>query len=107
MTHALLLTALLVLATQITRAAPFLLLPKGRPLPPVLDYLGRVLPSAVMALLVVYCFKDVAFAAPPHGAPELICVAAVAALHCWRRSTLLSVAGGTILYMVLVQTVFA
>lgn len=98
--------AVITLATVFTRAAPFCLMPAGKPLPPFLAYLGKVLPSAVMAMLVVYCLKDVAWAAAPHGLPELLALAAVMGLHVWKRNTLLSVGVGTALYMVLVQTVF-
>ncbi len=105
--HALLMIAVIAAATVVTRAAPFVLLPKNRPLSPSIAYLGKVLPSAVMALLVVYCLKDIHPLSAPHGLPELLSVAAVAALHAWKRSVLLSVAGGTLLYMVLIQAVFA
>lgn len=98
--------ALIALATILTRAAPFVLMPAGKPLPPFLAYLGKVLPGAVMAMLVVYCLKDVAWAAAPHGLPELLALAAVVGLHVWKRNTLLSVGAGTALYMLLVQVVF-
>ena len=61
----------------------------------------------MMGLLVVYCLKGVTWLSAPHGAPELIAIAAVAALHTWKRNVLISIAGGTALYMVLVQAVFA
>lgn len=70
-------------------------------------YLGRVLPPAMMGLLVVYCLKGVSWTAAPHGAPELIAVAVTAALHWWRGNVLVSIAGGTAVYMLLVQLVFA
>ena len=68
--------------------------------------LGRVLPAATMGLLVVYCLKGAAWTAPPHGAPELLAILAVAALYRWKGNVLLSIAGGTALYMVLIQRVF-
>ena len=92
--------------TQLTRWLPFWLFPEKKRPPAVVVYLGRVLPPATMGLLVVYCLKGVSWLSAPHGAPELIAIAAVAALHLWRRSVLLSIAGGTALYMVLVQAVF-
>ena len=92
--------------TQLTRWLPFWLFPEKKRPPAVVAYLGRVLPPATMGLLVVYCLKGVSWLLAPHGAPELIAIAAVAALHLWRRSVLLSIAGGTALYMVLVQAVF-
>lgn len=92
--------------TQLTRWLPFWLFPENRQPPAAIVYLGRVLPPAMMGLLVVYCLKSVTWLSAPHGAPELIAIAAVAALHTWRRNVLLSIAGGTALYMVLVQAVF-
>lgn len=92
--------------TQLTRWLPFWLFPEKKRPPAVVTYLGRVLPPAMMGLLVVYCLKSVTWLSAPHGAPELIAIAAVAALHTWRRNVLLSIAGGTALYMVLVQAVF-
>ena len=86
--------------TQLTRWLPFWLFPA------VVTYLGRVLPPAMMGLLVVYCLRNVSWLSAPHGAPELIAIAAVTALHTWKRNVLLSIAGGTVLYMVLVQAVF-
>jgi len=103
-------TFLIILAisvgTQITRWLPFWLFPESKQPPKLVEYLGHVLPAAMMGLLVVYCLKGVQWTAAPHGAPELIAIAAVAALHRWRGNVLLSIAGGTVLYMVLVQVVF-
>ena len=103
-------TLLLILAvaagTQLTRWLPFWLFPEDREPPELVTYLGRVLPPATMGLLVVYCLRNVSWTAPPHGAPELLAVAAVALLHRWKGNVLLSIAGGTALYMVLVQAVF-
>ena len=92
--------------TQITRWLPFWLFPESKQPPKLVAYLGQMLPAAMMGLLVVYCLKGVQWTAPPHGAPELIAIAAVAALHRWKGNVLLSIAGGTVLYMVLVQVVF-
>ena len=94
------------LGTQLTRWLPFWLFPENREPPKVVTYLGRVLPAAMMGLLVVYCLKGVSWTAAPHGAPEIVAIAAVAALHRWKGNVLLSIAGGTVLYMVLVQLVF-
>ena len=93
--------------TQLTRWLPFWLFPENREPPPVVTYLGRVLPAAVMGLLVVYCLKNVTWTAAPHGFPELLAIFAVVLLHRWRDNVLLSIAGGTALYMALVQLVFA
>ena len=98
--------AMVVLGTALTRFLPFLLSPAGKPTPKYIRYLGKVLPPAVFGLLVVYSLKDVNLFAGSHGVPEAISVALVAALHLWKRNMLLSIAGGTICYMALVQFVF-
>ena len=95
------------LGTQMTRWLPFLLFPESKQPPKVVLYLGKVLPPAMMGLLVVYCLKGVTWTASPYGAPELLAIAAVALLHRWKGNVLLSIAGGTALYMLLVQLVFA
>jgi branched-subunit amino acid transport protein AzlD len=92
--------------TQLTRWLPFWLFPEKKEPPAIVTYLGRVLPAATMGLLVVYCLKGVSWASAPHGIPELISVAVVAGLHHWKGNVLLSIAGGTVLYMILVQMVF-
>ena len=103
-----LITILVVsLGTQITRWIPFLLFPENKSAPRVVLYLGKVLPPAMMGLLTVYCFKNVSWLSGTHGAPELLASAAVVGLHLWKRNVLFSIAGGTVLYMVLVQAVFA
>lgn len=94
-----------VLGTMLTRFLPFLLFPDSRTPPPYVSYLGTVLPYAVIGLLVVYCLKD-AFGAGYYAVPELLCIACVVLLHKWKKNTLLSIGAGTVLYMVLVQTVF-
>lgn len=98
--------AIIVLATMLTRFLPFLLFPAGKPTPKYIQYLGKVLPAAVFSLLVVYCLKDVNIFGGSHGLPELIAIAVVVGLHLWKRQMLLSIAGGTICYMLLVQLVF-
>ena len=95
-----------VLATMATRFLPFLLFPAGKQTPPFVRYLGRVLPAAVFGMLVVYCFKGVSVTVSPHGLPELIAVLVVVGLHLWKRQMLLSIAAGTVVYMVLLQVVF-
>lgn len=98
--------AVIALATLLSRALPFLLFPTGRETPPAVRYLGAVLPFAVIGMLVVYCFKNISPFSGSHGLPELIASAFVILVHKWRHSLLLSIAGGTILYMLLVQLVF-
>lgn len=97
---------MVVLGTMLTRFLPFLIFPAGKPTPKYMKYLGRVLPSAVFGLLVIYCLKNVSLFSGNHGAPELISIAAVVLLHLWKRQMLLSIAGGTICYMLLVQLIF-
>lgn len=91
----------------LTRSIPFLFFPKGKEIPPIIRYLGKALPPAVIGMLVVYCLKDVNVRSYPCGLPELAAVAAVIALHVWKRNNLLSIGVGTVLYMFLVQVVFA
>lgn len=95
-----------VFATMLTRYIPFVVFPAGKPTPKYISYLGTVLPSAIFGLLVVYCLKDVSIFSGSHGFPELIAIVAVVALHLWKRQMLLSIAGGTVCYMLLVQFVF-
>ena len=95
-----------MLGTQLTRWIPFLLFPEKRDIPQVVSDLGRMLPAAMMGLLVVYCFKSVSFTSSPYGIPELIASAVVVIMHLWRGNTLLSIGSGTVLYMFLVQFVF-
>ena len=97
---------LVVLGTMLTRFLPFLVFPAGKPTPKYIQYLGKVLPSAVFGLLVVYCLKDVSVFSGSHGLPELISIAFVVVLHLWKKQMLLSIGGGTVLYMLLVQFVF-
>ena len=94
-----------VAATMLTRFLPFLIFPEGKTPPAAVTYLGTVLPYAVIGLLVVYCLKDAVFTSW-HGLPELIAIVFIVVLHKWKKNTLLSIAGGTILYMILVQNIF-
>lgn len=94
------------ITTFTTRAIPFFLFPKGKEVPPLVRYLGKVLPPAVIGMLIIYCLKGVSIARYPHALPELIAAAVVVALHIWKRSNLLSIGAGTILYMFLIQVVF-
>ena len=104
--YAIAMIAVAAVCTFATRVAPFLLFNGSKPIPLIIRYLGSTLPPAVIALLVVYCLKNVTWLAPPHGAPEVLAIAAVALLH-WRwGNVLVSIAGGTALYMVLVQGIF-
>ncbi len=95
-----------VLATLITRFVPFFVFSAKRTAPPFVRYLGKALPPALFGLLVVYCLKAVDILGGTHGLPEAIALLVVLLLHLWKRQMLLSVAGGTVCYMLLVQAVF-
>lgn len=95
-----------VLGTMLTRFLPFILFPANKPTPPVVLYLGKMLPAAVMALLVVFSFKDVKFLSGYHGAPELLATVLIIALQVYVKNVLLTIASGTIFYMFLVQYIF-
>ena len=102
--NAVILVTVMALTTAALRFLPFLVFTKKTP--PFVVYLGKVLPAALIGMLVVYCLKDVQFFSAPHGLPELIAGGAVALLQKWKRHSLLSILAGTLLYMVLVQTIF-
>lgn len=89
-----------------TRLFPFLFFPPGKEIPPMVQYLGKVLPPAVIGMLVIYCLKEVQLTAYPYGIPEAVSVLVVVLLHLWKRNNLLSIGAGTVLYMFLVQAVF-
>lgn len=92
--------------TAALRFLPFIVFSGGKKTPRTVLYLGRVLPFAIMAMLVVYCLKSVSLLSYPFGLPELIGIAIVVLLHIWKRNTLLSIAGGTVCYMLFIQLVF-
>lgn len=98
--------AVVALGTMLTRFLPFVIFRPGNRTPQCVKYLGTVLPSAVLALLVVYCLKDVNVLAGSRGIPELIAIAAVVTIHLWKRQMLISIATGTLIYMALIQYVF-
>ena len=104
--HDILLIAVSALVIMATRFLPFLVFGEKRKTPPIVTYLGKVLPCAIMGMLVVYCLKDISVLSWPYGLPEIISCAVVAALHVWKRNSLLSIGGGTVCYMLLVQLVF-
>ncbi len=100
-----LLIAVMALATILLRALPFLLFRKQTPR--YVSYLGRVLPPAIIGMLVIYCLKDITPSLSPFGLPELIAAACVIGMQVWKRSALLSILAGTAVYMALVQMVFS
>lgn len=104
--HSVLIVAVTAAITIALRFLPFLIFGENRKTPPLVAYLGQVLPYAIMGMLVVYCLKGMDFTAAPFGIPEIIGCAVVAGLHVWKRNTLLSIGLGTVCYMLLVQFVF-
>lgn len=102
--HSLALILIMAALTAALRFLPFVMFSKGTP--KTIVYLGNLLPNAIMAMLVVYCLKNVSFTAGSHGIPEALAVLLVAVLHKWKHNMLLSILGGTAAYMLLVQAVF-
>ena len=98
--------AVMALVTFLTRALPFLLFGRGGNPPRIILYLGQYLPPAVIAMLIVYCLRNMSFSAPAGWAPAVIASVAVAVVHVWKRNNMLSIVGGTLLYMALVQFIF-
>jgi Predicted branched-chain amino acid permeases (azaleucine resistance) len=104
--QALLTIAVMVVTTILTRALPFIIFPADKKTPKFIVYLGEVLPYAIIGMLIVYCFKEVSMVSAPHGIPELIASVFVVLIHKWKHNLLISIGGGTLLYMFLVQVVF-
>lgn len=104
--HMLITITLIALTTIALRFLPFWIFPPSKQPPALITYLGKVLPRAAIALLVVYAVKDVSIVTSPYGLPELIAILAIVVVHVFKRNTLLSIATGTILYMMMVQLVF-
>ncbi|MBQ8210335.1 MAG: branched-chain amino acid transporter permease [Clostridia bacterium] len=104
--HSALMIGVIALVTVLLRFLPFLIFRGNKKTPEFITYLGKVLPFAIMGMLVVYCLKNISFVSAPFGIPEIIAVAVVVLLHLWKRNTLVSIIGGTACYMVLVQLVF-
>ncbi len=106
MTHAALIIAVAGAVTLLLRFLPFLIFGGKRETPPFIVYLGKVLPYAIMGMLVIYCLRGISFSAAANFLPELIACAVVVLAHVWKRNTLLSIISGTVCYMLLVQVVF-
>ena len=102
--NAAVLVSVMALVTILLRFLPFLIFRKQTPA--YITYLGRVLPPAIIGMLVVYCLKDITLTVRPHGLPELIAAVCVVGLQVWRRNALISILSGTVVYMLLIQTVF-
>ncbi|MGL4208040.1 MAG: branched-chain amino acid transporter permease [Candidatus Adiutrix sp.] len=105
-TNALFTVLIIALATLITRALPFLLFPPGKTTPKYLTYLGRSLPCATIALLIIYCIKTITPLTWPHGLPEFLAIITTAAVQYFTKTILISIAAGTLLYMALIQNIF-
>ena len=97
---------MVTLGTMITRFLPFIIFSRNQKTHPYITYLGKVLPYAVIGLLVVYCFKDTKLLQPAYGLPELIAIIFIFLLHSWKNNPLLSIGAGTAVYMLLVQLIF-
>ena len=104
--HAAAIIAVVALVTAGLRFLPFLIFGESKSTPPLVSYLGRVLPYAIMGMLVIYCLKDVSLFSGSFGIPEALGCIVVVLLHIWKRDTLLSIGAGTVCYMLLVQLVF-
>lgn len=104
--HSVKLIAVIALVTILLRFLPFLIFSGKRQTPTYIAYLGKVLPFAIMGMLVIYCLRNISFTAMPFGIPELIGCTVVVGMHLWKRNTLLSIISGTVCYMILVQLVF-
>lgn len=98
--------SIIALITFATRIIPFIIFPDNKETPKYISYLGKVLSFAIIGMLIVYCLKDFSLLNYPNLLPELIAISAIVAIHLLKRNTLLSIGGGTILYMILVQYVF-
>ena len=98
--------AMCTLGTMATRFLPFMIFNEKRTTPKYITYLGRVLPGAIFSMLIVYCLKNVNVTSYSYGLPELIAIIVTVILHKWKKQMLVSIAGGTICYMLLVQLVF-
>ena len=104
--HSVLIVTVCALVTIALRFLPFVIFRGDRPTPPYIVYLGKVLPYAIMSMMVVFCLKNVSLTAAPHGLPEFIACALTAVVHVWKRNTLISIIGGTAAYTIMVQMIF-
>lgn len=95
--------AVIAAGTALTRFLPFLVFPENRRIPKFVTYLGNTLPPAMIGLLVVYCFKGVSVISAPYGLPELLSIGIIILLHIWKKNALISIGGGTVVYMLLSQ----
>lgn len=103
-TYIIMVIAVMAAVTILLRFLPFILFDHGEQLPGWISYLGKVLPPAIMSMLLVYCLRNIDLFDGNHRFPELICVGAAILLHNWKRNTLLSIGGSTLLYMIMIQS---
>lgn len=101
--QAVIIIVLLGLAVQLTRGLPFVLFDKKSTLPPIIDYMGKCLPAAMMGLLIIYCFKEYDFTDARVMVPAVVASACVALLHLWKRNMVLSIGVGTAIYMIMLR----
>lgn len=106
MEHSIAIVGVVALCTLLTRALPFWVLGGKKEIPQTVQYLGKVLPPAIMIILVIYCLKSVNILEGNRGIPEALAIGLVAVLHLWKKNTLLSIGAGSVFYMILVQVVF-
>lgn len=92
-----------IAGTMATRFLPFLIFHENRKTPAFIQYIGNLLPSAVFGMLIIYCLRNVQILQGSHGIPELISILVTSLLHIWKRQMILSIAGGTLCYMFLLQ----
>lgn len=104
--HSIITISTVILGTMITRFLPFAVFNSKRPAPDYIKYLGKVLPGAALGMLVIYSLKDINLLSSTHGIPEILAGLFVTSLYFWKRNMLISISGGTIFYMVLVQFIF-
>lgn len=104
--QSLILILIITATTFLTRVIPFVIFPANKKTPRFVTYLGSVLPYAIIGMLIIYCLKNTVIVSYPYGLPEAISIAAVVAVHLWKRNTLVSIGIGTVIYMLLVQFIF-
>jgi len=104
--ESIILITVMAITTFGTRVIPFIIFPSGKKTPEIITYLGKVLPYAIIGMLIIYCLKSISITRNPHGLPEFIAILFVVIVHKWKHNLLLSIGGGTILYMVLIQCIF-
>ena len=97
--------AIVALTTIFTRIISFLIFPPGKQAPPFILFIGKALPASVMGMLMVYTFKDTVVLSYPYGIPEIVAFLVTALLHLLKRKMLISIAAGTITYMLIVQNI--